>query len=242
MKSPASFLAFIILALLPLAAQQGDGYGFLNITNLIPGETPCEISIGGEEVVKGGLGSGAHTGWFMVGNGSKTLTISMAGLDPASGSIEITEGAGNLVGIFLEPDKRRKPDGKPYPPKLRIKSFPTYESKGFGLKFVSLCPGDNRFKLGPLNLDPKRFAPVEIPKWNGSGFEVFCNGDSIGNAGGSSESGAFYLLVGTDSKGGYVSALVNSDRQEVPEYLKKNKTKPEPESSGPLTENPTTQP
>lgn len=237
------FKTFVILGalLLPVSAQQGDGYGFLNIANLVPGEDPCEITIGGEKVVNGGLKSGSYTGWFMVQNGSKTVSLTIGELDTASGSIEISEGNGNLIAIFLEPDTRTNSEGRPYPPKIRIKSFPTYGAKGFGLKFVSLCQGENRFQLGPLKLDPKRYDPIEIPKWNGGGFEIKRNGKSIGNIGGSSESGAFYALVGTDGDGEHAIALVNSDQQEVPEYLKKDK-RDKPDPSETASEDPTQDP
>ena len=216
--------------ILPLSAQEGDGYGFLNIANLIPGDTPCKISIGGEELVSDGLKAGTYTGWFMVKTGSKKIEIKRGELDPASGSMQFVEGLGNLVAIYLEPDPRVKPDGKPYPPKIRIKSFPTFDSKGYGLRFVSLCPGENRFQIGNLKLDPKQFDPVKIPSWSGRGFEISRNGSSIGRVTGSSESGAFYLLVGSDQNGFHSSVLVSSNAQEVPEYLKPDKKKPKPGS------------
>lgn len=240
MRTPFKIFAIVSALLLPLSAQEGEGYGFLNIANLIPGDIPCEITIGGEILKDDGLKSGKYTGWFMVRNGSKNLKVSLGELESASGSITITEGKGNLIGIYLEPDPRRDSEGRPNPPRIRIKSFPTYETSGFGLKFVSLYPEQSRFQLGPLKIDAKPFEPVEIPKWNGSGFEITHNGESAGRISGSSEGGAFYLLAGADQQGGKAAVLVSADNQEVPEYLRKDKRKPE--ESGATAETPIAKP
>lgn len=216
---------------LPLSAQEGEGYAFLNIANLIPGKEPCGINIGGEELRPGGLEGGAYTGWFMVKAGSKTMTITCGELDKASGSLQFVEGVANLVAIYLEPDKRKEPDGTPFPPKLRIKSFPAFDSRGYGLKFISLCPGANRFQIGPMKIDPEPFEAVNIPKWNGGAFEILRGGASIGKVSARSESGAFYLLVGTDHEDSYTSVLVSSNKQEVPEYLRKKETEAKPSTA-----------
>lgn len=238
MKNHFKVLALLSALLAPLSAQEGDGYGFLNIANLIPADDPCEIMIGGETLVPDGLKPGEYTGWFMVKKGSKNITISLGEMDAAAGNITLVEGQGNLIAIYLEPDDRVKPDGRPFPPKIRIRSFPTYESKGFGLKFVSFYPGENRFQLGPLKLDPEPFKPLEIPKWNGGGFEISRNGSSVSKVGGSSEGGAFYLLVGTDLKDGHTAVLVSSNHQEVPEYLKEKKPGTRPNATSEQTANP----
>lgn len=216
----------LVASLSPLSAQEGDGYGFLNIVNLIPGESPCKIEIGGKELTREGLKSGLYTGWFMAKNGPKSIKIASGELDPITDEIQLIEGVGNLIVIFLEPDKRRDAKGKPRHPKIRLRSFPTYKTKGYGLRFVSLCPGENRFQLGSLKLQPESFKPMDIPKWNGGGFKVLRNGQSIGNVTGVAESGAFYLFVGTDDKEVYASVIVSANSQEVPDYLKKEKQKP----------------
>lgn len=226
MKNLIETAAIHFLLLLPLAAQTGDGYGFLNIANLIPGKEPCAITIGGETLVPDGLRAGTYTGWFMVKAGTKTMSITMGELNKASGNIVITEGVANLIGIYLEPDKRIDPEGKSYPPRIRTKTFPAYDTKGFGLRFVSLCPEEKRFQLGNLKFQAEPLKPVEIPKWNGSGFEIICAGQEIGRTTGVSESGAFHMLVGTDHNGAYTSVLVSTNHQEVPEYLKPEKKEP----------------
>jgi hypothetical protein len=234
MKNLFKSLALLSALITPLSAQtEGVGYGFLNIANLIPGTDSCQISIGGEVLVPDGLKASSYTGWFMVKPGSKSIKITVGELDTASGTVQIIEGIGNLVGIFLEPDKRVDSEGKPFPPKIRIKSFPTYNPRGYGLKFVSLCPDEGRFQLGNLKFDAEPLKPVDIPKWNGSGFEILRSGESIGKAAGSPESGAFYLLVGTDSEGAYSTVLVSTNPQEVPDYLKPDNAEDKKETTSP---------
>ncbi|MFK7851255.1 MAG: hypothetical protein AB8D78_09780 [Akkermansiaceae bacterium] len=208
-------------------AQEGAGWGFVNIANLIPIGKACEIRIGGETVVPDGLKGGDYTGWFMVKPGSKSMSISLGDLDEAKGNIQVTEGAGNLVAIFLEPNKRLDDEGKPLPPKIRIKSFPTYQTRGFGLKVVSLLPEKSRFQFGNKKLEAEPMKPMKLTNWNGSGFKIQCNGKPIGNVSKAEENGAFYLLVGTDLNASFASVLVSSNPQEVPEYLRPKKEKEE---------------
>ncbi|MEP2776772.1 MAG: hypothetical protein ABJQ29_11290 [Luteolibacter sp.] len=239
MKNLISLIAASSVLLLPASAQEGEGYGFLNIANLIPGDVPCEISIGGENLVPDGLQSGTYTGWFMVKTGPKDMEVSLNEFQEGSGTIQITEGEGKLIGIYLEPDKRTNSEGRPYPPRIRIRSFPIYETRGYGLKFVSLYPEHTRFQLGPLKIEAKPFDPVEIPNWNGGGFEISSNGKPAGTVTGSSEGGAFYLLVGTDAGGGNAAVLVSANKQEVPAYLRKQK--PAPQAPAPAPETPAPQ-
>lgn len=219
-RSFSCLIALIVLAA-PLTAQEGEGYGFLNIANLIPAKEPCEIKIGGEVLAPDGLAGGDYTGWFMVAKGTRNITITSEGGKPVTGSLNIEEGRGNLIAIYLEPDKRPQPDGKPSPPVVRIRSYPTYKATGYDLKLVSFHPGENRFQLGPLKLEPEPYKAVEIPKWNGNGFAISRNGESLGDIRGASESGAFYLLLGTDLAGAHTAVLVSANEQEVPEYLRK---------------------
>ena len=226
MKNLISIFALTLAMLLPVSAQEGEGYGFLNIANLVPGDVPCVVKIGGETLVPDGMKGGTYTGWFMCKNGAKTIEISLGELGKESGTIQVTEGDGKLIGIYLEPSKRTNADGKPLPPRLRIRSFPTYESKGFGLKLVSLNPEVCRIHLGSLKIEAKPYEAIEVPKWNGGGFELTCNGKPVGKISSRSEGGAFYLLVGSDPQGRSTSTLVSVNQQEVPEYLRKKKVEP----------------
>lgn len=229
-------LAFTI-SLLPVQAQQGEGYGFLNIANLIPGDSPCHIRIGGKVLKPDGMKSGSFTGWFMVKNGAKELEVSWGELGEESGNIEITEGQGNVIAVYLEPSEGRDSDGDPKPPQLRIRSFPIYETRGFGLKFVSLYPEIARFQLGSLKVEAKPFDTIDVPGWNGGGFEILANGEVSGEVYGSSEAGAFYLFVGTDQEGAKASVLLSANKQEVPEYFRKDKAAPDESATATKTSN-----
>jgi hypothetical protein len=235
MKDRFKILCLFLALLLLLPCVRAEvGYGFMNIANLVPGEDRCEIRIDGELLVPDGLPGGDYTGWFMVKPGAKSLKIQLGELDAASGTIQVVDGVETLVGIFLEPVDRLRKDGTPYPPKVRIKRLPAFDARGFELRAVSLCPEKQRFRLDSRELELEAYEPVEVAGWSGAGFEVFHGDQSIGRVAGSSESGAFYLLLGTDLQGGYASVLVSSDRQEVPEYLKpKMEKNPEPATRDP---------
>lgn len=235
MRNPFSLFAAICLLSTGLHAQEGDGYGFLNIVNLIPGDIPADVTLGGKELIPGGMKSADFTGWFVIPVGAKSITIDLdkqedekTAIAKASGNIEVAEGLSNVVAIFLQPDPRVKSDGATYPPKIRIKSFPAFTSKGFGLKFVSTCATDKRFQIGPLRLDSKPLQPIEIEKWSGAGFEIAHNGKAIGKTAGSSEPGSFYLFVGDGEKGGFMTVLTRSDAQTTPPWMKKNKPETKP--------------
>lgn len=230
MRNPFSLLLAAFLLATSLHAQEGDGFGFLNIVNLIPGDTPAAVTIDGKELMPGGMKSGDFTGWFVVPIGAKAISIALEKQEEGkphirkeSGSIEVAEGLSTVVAMFLQPDPRVKEDGTPYPPKIRIKSFPAYESRGFGLKFVSMEPADGRFQIGPLNLEAKPLEPIAIPKWSGAGFEVMQDGAVIGKTAGSTEPGSFYLFVGPGVNGEHITILTRADPQETPPWMKKKK-------------------
>lgn len=231
MKNPCSLLLTACLLATGLHAQEGDGFGFLNIVNLIPGVTPADVTIDDKELMPEGMKSGDFTGWFVVPVGGKTISIALEDQDEkkphirkVSGSIEVSEGLANVVVMFLQPDPRVKEDGTAYPPRIHIKSFPAYESRGFGLKLVSLAPTDQRFQIGPLKLDAKPLEELMIPKWSGAGFEIMQNTKAIGKTAGSTEPGSFYLFVGPGEKGGFITVLTRADPQETPPWMKKKKT------------------
>lgn len=235
MKTHFKALLLFFSLLLPLTAQEGDGLGFLNVVNLIPGEIPADVTIAGKVLFPGGLEPGSDTGWFMVPVGKKSMTIELQEpkeklprIKKTSGEIELLDGIANVIAIYLQPDTRKMPDGTPFPPKIRIRSFPAYDGNGFALKFVSTCSIGNRFQLGPNRIDPKPFETLDIPGWSGADFEVMHNGKPIGKARGSSEKGSFYLFVGSDGKDAYVTAMTRSGTQQVPPWRKKEKKKPNP--------------
>ncbi len=234
MRNPFRLVAVCCLLATGAHGQEGDGYGFMNVVNLIPGDIPAEVTVDGKELLPDGMKSGDFTGWFVIPIGTKSLTIELGkkgyekpAIEKASGNIEVGEGQSNVVAIFLQPDSRVKADGVPYPPKIRIKSFPAFSSSGFGLRFVSTCATDKRFQIGPLRVDAKALQPIEIEKWSGAGFEVMHNGKAIGKTAGSSEPGSFYLFVGEGEGGDFMTVLTRSDAQVTPPWMKK-KIKPGP--------------
>ena len=231
MKTPFSALIAVFSLIIPLSAQEGDGLGFLNIVNLIPGKIPADVTIAGKDLMPGGLVAGSATGWFMVPVGGKPITIALEQpedtelpIEKASGQVVLVDGVANVIAISLQPDNRKKKDGTPYPPKIRIRSFPAFDGKGFALTFVSTCPDDTRFQLGPNRIEAKPLGPLEIPKWSGAPFDILRNGKTIGHATGSSEAGSFYLFVGTNPAGEYVTAFTRAGTQTVPPWMKKDKS------------------
>lgn len=235
MKTLFRTLLALSSLILPLSAQEGDGLGFLNIVNLIPGKIPADVTIAGKDLMPGGLVAGSATGWFMVPVGGKPITIALEQpedtelpIEKASGQVELVDGVANVVAIFLQPDNRKKKDGTPYPPKIRIRSFPATDGKGFALTFISTCPQESRFQLGPNRIETKPFESLDIPKWSGAPFDILRNGKTIGHATGSSETGSFYLFVGTNPAGEYVTAFTRAGTQSVPPWMKKDKTQEKP--------------
>jgi hypothetical protein len=237
MKTHCKALLAAFLTILPLTAQEeGDGLGFLNIVNLIPGKIPADVTLAGKELFPGGLKAGSDTGWFMVPVGEKPIIITLEQPDDdeepkiakASGKVELEEGVANVIAIYLQPDPRLKPDGTPFPAKIRIKSFPAYDGRGFALRFITTCPTDNRFQIAKKMIDAKPFEPLAITGWSGAPFDIIRNGKAIGRATGSSEKASFYLFVGTNPAGEYVTAMTRSGTQQAPPWMKKEKKPAKP--------------
>lgn len=234
MRNPSRLFAAYFLLAAGLHAQVGDGYGFLNIVNLIPGEIPADVTLDGKKLVPGGMKPSDFTGWFVIPVGAKSMTIALEkeGVDKpaiakASGNLEVGDGLSNVVAMFLQPDPRIRPDGTPYPPRIRIRSFPAFGSKGYGLKLVSTCNTDKRFQIGPLRLEAKPCQPIPIERWSGAGFEIMHGGKAIGKTAGNSEPGSFYLFVGAGENGRFMTVLTRADAQTTPPWMKK-KEKSEP--------------
>lgn len=226
MKKFVRIIALISCSVITSLAQ--DDYGFLNFVNMIPGDGACEIRIDSKNPAGDGLKSGDDTGWFLFPVGSASLTITYGDLKEAKGTLQIKEGVGSLVAIILEADPKPTKDGKPAPPVLRIKSFPTYEAEGRALHFASLCPGVNRFQLGTFQIEVERFKIIDIPNWTGAGFDLKRNGKNIAKIPAMREEEPHYLLVGTDFEGNHTAALVYGGVVEVPPWRQKPKKEHEP--------------
>lgn len=225
----ACSVAFLATAILgPLAAQETPtAYGFLNVVNATPWEKPCKIELAGKDLNPDGLAAATATGWFMIPTGNSGIVLNAEGLDKASGSVDVAEGQSQLLVIFLEPNPRKDPDGKPLPPKMKIKRCNALDNdlakSGFYLKMISLCPGENRFVIGQKPFVSKLFEEVEIPNWSGGGFEINFNQKPIGQISMESEKGPFYLFIGTDNLGKYCSLTVRAEKQGLPPWMQKAK-------------------
>jgi hypothetical protein len=237
MKILHSMLTALAVLATGLRAQEVEVPGFLNILNLIPAKIPAEVHIADKELLPGGMKPGDSTGWFMVPPGEKAMSIRLNQPDDeikppipkANGTIDVISGQGNLVALILEPSKQMRSDGSPFPPRIRIRKFPTYDTRGYGLRFVSVCTTEHRFKIGPLEIDARPFEPVDIPKWTGLGFPIMHHGKVIGKTAGSSEPDSFYLFVGENGEGGFLTSMIRAGNQQAPPWLQHQKIKTAPE-------------
>lgn len=220
----------LLLALLHTPATHAEGdHGFINFINMIPGEEKCEIRIDSKNPASQGLAPGIHTGWFIYPSGPAKISVTLGDLAPVKGSIEIGQGTGSLIAIYLEPPPLpTTKEGKPAPPVIRIRSLPTYTTEGLSLHFMSLCPTDNRFELGTQRLEPEPFKTIDIPGWTGAGFQLKKNGKVIGSVSEMREKEPFYLLVGTDLKGTYLTTLVFGGTASTPPWREKKKPQETP--------------
>jgi len=232
MKTHFKFALIFSLALLSTASAEQAGFGFLNIVNLIPGEIPADITIDGKQLMPEGIPAGTATGWFMVPKGEKSMSIALdqpadteVRIRRATGPVPIEEGVSNVVVVFLHPNTRQRRDGTPSPPVIRIRAFPAYDERGFALRLVSASAETQRFTFGPHNIEAKPFEVVEIPNWNGGGFEIMHNGKTIGQTNPNTEPGSFYLFIGQNPEGEFVTVLTRSGTQSVPPWFERKKNK-----------------
>ena len=205
-----------------LRAAETERYGFLNVVNLIPSSSSCEINLAGKVLVPDGLKAGVETGWFMVPIGSHAVSIQHSEYKKFSSTISVVEKSSHLIVIYLQAKERLQPDRKPSPPLIRFASFPAYESKGFTLRAVSMLPERNRFQLARETIELEFLKVTEIPKWTGGGFHIQHNGKPIGEVIRGSERASYMLLLGADFRGNYLTTLVNADIQSLPPWMKKD--------------------
>jgi hypothetical protein len=236
MRTPFKLaLASWFFSLLPLSAQEEQGYAFLNIVNLIPGKIPADVTIGGKSLMPDGLTPGSATGWFMVPTGEMAISVSLEQppevqprIRKVTTQLPLIDGVSSVIVIYLQPEPLPKPDGTPSPPRIRLHAFPAFDGRGFALNFVSVCPELRRFQIGPNPIEAKPLEAVEIPNWAGGAFEIMHNGESIGNVAGSTEKGSFYLFVATNEAGEYIHVLTRAGTQSAPPWRKVEKEKNQP--------------
>lgn len=215
---------FSLLTVRGEAQEQEQEHGFLNIANMVPSAPSCSISIGGKELVPGGLKAISSTGWFIVPKGDHNLSLSIEGYKAASGSIKIEANASVLYVVFLQQIGAPKdPDGKINPPQLRIRRCEAFaHQKGHYLQAMSFCPELESFQIGPNKLNMELFGTQEIASWNGGTFNILRGEKIIGSCPGAQEKGSYILLIGSNHKRTYATLLVRNDKQELPPWMKKN--------------------
>ncbi len=221
-------MVIISLGISPSVTGQDSKYGFLNLVNLVPGDKTCKISIGGKDVIEEGLAASRATGWFAAPIGAAPMDLKIEGYDKASGNIDIVENQSSVIVIFLERIRGTDKDGKPLPPKIRIKrcdALPVPET-GFQLKAMSFFPDENRFQIGQQSLNLKLFEGADIPKWAGGGLKVMHNQKLVGSTPQILEKGPYYLFMGTDHEDKFTCVLVDAEAPDLPPWMKKKESKP----------------
>jgi len=197
-------------------------YGFLNVANMVPNHPPCEVRIDGKELLPGGLKAVSATGWFMVPQGTYRITLSIQGFESAQGSITVLPRESTLCAIFLQqigsPTDR---DGKPAPPKIRIKRLPSPKnSNARVLHVLSLCPAAESFQMGDKTVALKPLESIDIPQWSGAPWIVMHQQKQIGQCLGAEEKGRYTLLLASDHQSTTSALLVRTDAQELPPWMK----------------------
>lgn len=219
------YLLSLLFALLaPLSAQEGE-FGFLNIANMIPANTPCAITISGKELVPGGLKAVNSTGWFIVPKGEHSMKLEVEGYKAASGTVKIETNESVLYVAFLQQIGAAKDaDGKENPPQVRIRKCEAFaEQKGHYLRAMSFCPEPETFQVGPHSMTLELFGSQEISNWNGGAFQVTHRNQTIGSCAGAQEKGSYYLLIGSDHKSNFATLMVRGESQELPPWMKQKK-------------------
>jgi hypothetical protein len=213
MKSPFKKLFAATLLFLATSAsgqEEGERNGFINVVNMIPTTPACTVLIDSSDLMPGGLKSGTGSGWFSMSSRSVTLEIEAPGCEAASGSVDLPADSSQVVVIFLEPSTKKDSDGKPLPPAIKIKRFPSLEkSKGYSLALASTCEIETRFTIAKQSHTVPRFGTIPIPGWNGAGFSIAKDGKVIGSVTDPNEKGPYYLFI-SNSGDEYLTSLVSA--------------------------------
>jgi hypothetical protein len=228
MKKIFSLLILLTTAVFVNAEEKPTTYGFLNVVNLIPGKASCEIKLATKQLIPSGLKAGSETGWFMLPVGKHPIAITRHGHLAKESDIEVAKGVSKLIIIYAEPARDSKP------PRIGFTSLPAFTSTGFALKFMSTCATGESFQLARKTFEAKRFEIVDISNWNGGGFELKHLDKPIGAISRGRERASYYVLVGNDNAGNYLTAIINADPQELPPWMKQPA---EDESENPPAEN-----
>lgn len=215
----------IALALISLCTGQQQEFGFLNIVNMVPKNPPCEIQFDGKDLMPGGLKAINSTGWFIVPQGTYRMTLKIEGFERAKGTITVAPHTSTLCVVFLQQIGHPKDqDGKPIPPKIRIKRLASPPpSQGRHLRIVSLCPEEEAFQLGGKPMTLKPLEETTIDQWSGAPWNVVHQTKKIGQCLGADEKCHYTLLLGSNHRRSMAALLVRSEAQEVPPWMKEKK-------------------
>lgn len=226
MIRPLILLAFwICLFMSHICSAQAQEFGFLNLINMVPTHPPCEVMIDDKELMPGGLKACHATGWFIVPQGSYRMTLKIKGMENAKGAITIAPHTSTLCVIFLQQlGHHTDPNGKPIPPKIRIKRLQAQKtSRGRTLDIVSLCPERETFHIGGKPFALKPFDHAAVPEWSGAAWHVEHHQKSLGQCHGGEEKGHYTLLLASNHSGAYAALMLRTDPQELPPWMLEKK-------------------
>lgn len=216
MKIIFSILAFGALCHGRCLSEEPTPRGSINLVNLIPGNAPCDVLLNGKEMLPGGMKSGAETGWFALPAGPLRISAKSANTIPVNADMELVADTGTVIAIYLELAVKPDAEGKPLPPRMKLKSFPTQGDGKYGLRIISLCPEERIFGFGSLKTKAKPLEPIEIKTWAGAELDITYGGEPIGKVGASPQKANYYVFITHGADGSYFAAKVNSDRLGIP--------------------------
>jgi hypothetical protein len=216
MKTIFSILVIIALCQGRGIAQEQPPRGLINLVNLIPGNVPCNVSLNGKEMLPGGMKSGAETGWFALPAGRLQISAKSGAAIPVTAGMELTENTGTVIAIFIKPSLKTDTEGKPLPPDIQLKGFPTHEGGKHGLRIISLCPEERIFGFGSVKTKALPLEPIVIKAWTGAAFDVSYGGNPIGTVCASPQKANFYVFIAPGTDGSFFAAAANSDQLGIP--------------------------
>lgn len=216
MKTIFSILAVVALCHGRCLSEEPTPRGIINLVNLIPSNVPCDVSLNGKEMLPGGMKKGAETGWFALPAGRLRISAKSANAIPVTADMELVADTGTVIAIYLELALNPDAEGKPLPPRIKLKSFPTHEDGKYGLRIISLCPEERIFGFGPLKTKAKPLETIDIKTWAGAEFDITYGGKPIGKVGASPQKANYYVFIAHGADGSFFAAKVNSDRLGIP--------------------------
>lgn len=216
MKTTFRILAVVALCHSQCLCEELTQRGIINLVNLIPGNVPCEVSLNGKEMLPGGMKNGAETGWFALPAGQLRISANCANSIPITTSMELVADTSTVIVIYLELALNTNADGKPLPPRIKLRSLPTHQDGKYGLHIISLCPEERIFGFGSLKTKAKPLEPIDITTWAGAELDITYGGKPIGKVRASPQKANYYVFIAQDVDGSFFAAKANSDQLGIP--------------------------